>query len=153
MDAALNQAVIKGSESVFESMLGWDVKGKEPVEMPINASSSETSVVISIVGNVSGAITFKCTKAFAKAIASTMVGAEVEDGSDDMKDAVGELLNMVVGTAKATYSSDDAFKISLPTTIIGGDYTVHIKANSSDTTSLIDFACDKGAFSIEVYLK
>ncbi len=153
MDTTLNQAVIKATEDIFDSMLGWDVKGKAPVEKPINASSAETSVIISIVGNVSGAITLKCTKKLAGEIASGMLGMDVDEDSDDLKDAIGELLNMIVGTAKTRYSSVDAFKVSVPTTIMGGDYAMHIKASSGDKISLIDFDCDHGGLSIEVFLK
>ena len=153
MDTTLNQAVTKATEEIFDSMLGWSVKGKAPVEKPINVPSAETSVIISIVGNVSGAITFKCAKKLAGEIASGMLGMDVDEDSDDLKDAVGELLNMVVGSAKTGYSSADAFKISVPTTIMGEDYTVHIKANSGDKISLIDFDCDHSGFSIKVFLK
>jgi chemotaxis protein CheX len=83
-----------------------------------------------------------------------MLGMEVEEGSDDMKDAVGEMLNMVVGNAKTRYSSENnTFKVSVPTTIIGEDYTIHIKANASDKISLLNFNCNNDAMSIEVYLK
>jgi len=154
MDNALNKSLIKATGEILQSMAGADVSCKPPIEKTIRDTTSETSVIITFVGSISGAITLKCSKKLASMIASQMLGMDVEEGSDDMKDAIGELLNMIVGTAKAHYSSDaDPFKISIPTTIVGEDYTVHIKADPNDTISLLDFRCNGDTMGIEVYLQ
>ncbi len=154
MDAALNESLIKATEDIFESVIGESVKSKPAVEKSLHDSSAETSVIISLVGSVSGAVTLKCSKSVASKMASQMLGMEVAEGSEEMKDAVGELLNMIVGSAKAHYCSDgDPFKISVPTIIIGEDYSVHIKANPGDTVSLLDFSCNGDTMGIEVYVK
>ena len=77
MDAALNQSFIKATEDIFESMLGLQLKSNPPVEKPLHDSAGETSVIINIVGSVSGAITLSCSKSFASKLASQMVGMEV----------------------------------------------------------------------------
>lgn len=154
MNNILNQSIIKATEEILDSVLGWGVKAGAPVEKMINSSSAETSVIISFLGSISGAFTLKCSTKLAGEMASAMLGMEVEAGSEDMKDAVGELLNMIVGAAKTRYSAEgDPFKVSIPTTIMGKDYTVHLKANSSDKISLIDFNCNHDSMSIEVFLK
>ncbi len=153
MDDVLNLSVIKGTEEMFESVLGWKVTGSAPVEKQIGEAKSEVSVIISFVGAVSGAFVLKCSKKFAAAIASQMLGMEVGEESDDMKDAVGELLNMVVGNAKTYYASKkEGFKISVPSTVIGEDYVVHIKANNGNKMTCINFKCDNNDLSIEIYL-
>ena len=68
-------------------------------------------------------------------------------------EAVGELLNMIVGASKAHFeSSSDPFKMSLPTTVVGGDYTVHIKANPNATVAHIPFSFEGSDLSIEIFL-
>jgi len=154
MDNAFNKSLIKATGEIFQSMAGAAVSCKPPVEKTIKDTTAETSVIITFVGSISGAVTLKCSKKFASMIASQMLGTDVEEGSEDMKDAIGELLNMIVGSAKAHYSSDgDPFKISVPTIIIGEDYTVHIKADPNDKVSLLDFSCNGDTMGIEVYLK
>ncbi len=154
MDVALNQSFIKATEDIFESMLGLQLKSNPPVEKPLHDSAGETSVIINIVGSVSGAITLSCSKSFASKLASQMMGMEVAEGSEEMKDAVGEILNMIVGSAKTYYSSDgDPFKMSIPTTIIGGDYSIHIKADPGATVSLLSFNCNGDDMGLEVYVK
>lgn len=153
MDELLNQSLIKATEHVFNSMLGLSLKSSPPVEISITDSQGDTSVLINIVGDISGAITLKFSKSFASKVASQMLGMEVAEGSEEMKDAAGELLNMIVGCAKSYYCSDsDPFKISVPTTVIGEDYRMHIKANPGDTISLIDFNCNSDVLVIEVYV-
>ncbi len=154
MDASLNRSLLKATEDIFESVIGESVKCKLPVERALDHSISETSVIISFVGSISGAVTLKCSSSFAAKMASQMLGMEVAEGSEEMKDAVGEMLNMIVGSAKAYYSSDgDPFKISIPTIIIGEDYSVHIKADPADTVSFLDFSCNGDSMGLEVYLK
>jgi chemotaxis protein CheX len=146
--------LLKATEDIFESVIGESLKCKLPVERSLDNSVGETSVIISFVGSVSGAVTLKCSNTFASKIASQMLGMEVAAGSEEMKDAVGEMLNMIMGTAKSYYSSEgDPFKISIPTTVIGEDYSVHIKASPGDTVSYLDFSCNGDTMGLEVYLK
>lgn len=153
MNTALNDAIIKATKETFKAVIGCGVQNSQPVEHKINGQQVDTSVIISFVGSVSGAFTMRCSKELGAALASRMLGIQVQADSDDMKDAVGELFNMIVGACKSHYISDaDPFKISVPTTVVGGDYTVHIKASPDATVALIPFSCEGNDMSIEVFL-
>ena len=153
MNAAINEAIIKATKETFKAVIGCGIQNSPPVEQKINGQQVDTSVIISFVGSVSGAFTMRCSKELGASLASSMLGMDIDADSDDMKDAVGELFNMIVGSCKSHYvSSTDPFKISVPTTVVGGDYTVHIKASSDATVALIPFSCDGGDLSIEVFL-
>jgi CheY-specific phosphatase CheX len=153
MNERLNQAVKNAIEETFYTMLNVRVIGNDPVEKVINGARYELNVVIGIVGEISGAITLKGSKKLATSIASNMLGIEIEENSDDMKDAIGEFLNIVMGVIKRHYSSDNPFDISVPTTILGEDYLVYTKASKNDKVSLIDFKYNGESFCIEIYLK
>ena len=152
MNQQLNDSIIAATKEMFQTMLGWAVESKPPVQRKLNASVAEASAIISFVGNPSGAFALKCSRSFATRIASAMLGMEVSVDSNDMKDAVGEFLNMIVGRAKTLYSAVEAFKISVPTLIIGGDYAMHIKTNHGDTVSALEFQYEDSLMSIEVVL-
>jgi CheY-specific phosphatase CheX len=152
MDQRLNESVMAATKEMFSSMLGWDVECKPPIERPVNTTTAETSAIISFVGSPSGAFALKCTLGFASKIASQMLGMDVSVESDDLKDAVGEFLNMVVGRAKTIYSTDEVFKISVPTLVVGEDYALHIKANNGDTVSALEFRFENDGMSIEIVL-
>jgi len=156
MDQKLNQAVSDAAKEMFGSMLGWSVSCASPVARPLNGNGgtpgAEASAVISFVGNPSGAFALKCSRAFAAQIASQMLGMDVDEQSSDMTDAIGEFLNMIVGRAKALYATGDPFKMSVPTLVIGGDYSLHIKASGAKTVSAIDVQYEGHTLSIEVVL-
>lgn len=155
MNVRLNSSVATATKEVFRSALGRDVQSSEPKLVPVNSPTNEVSVIMAFVGSVSGAFILKCSSEFATSIASDMLGLPVEMGSEDMKDAVGEFLNMIVGAVKTHYSSgQDSFKMSVPTIIVGGDYAVHISASNDRQISLITFASNGGGeMSVGVYLK
>jgi len=152
MNQRLNQSVIAATTEMFSSMLGWDVESQPPVEQAINEPAAEVSALISFVGNPSGVMALKCSLGFATRIASQMLGMDIAADSDDMKDAVGEFLNMIIGRAKTQYSIDEAFKISVPTLIIGEDYAVHISAKTSETVAALTFNYESDGMTIEVVL-
>lgn len=153
MNERLNHAVINAIEEIFQTMLGVKVTSNAPIEKYINEEQYELNIVISIVGELSGAITLKSSKKLAIIIASKMLSTSVEEDSDDMKDAVGEFLNIVMGAIKRHYSSTNPFDISVPTTIIGGNYLVYTKASKNDKVSVINFNYDGNSFCVEIYLK
>ncbi len=153
MNEKLNQAVIKSIEEIFEKMIGVNVKNNEPIQKTINEVKYDLNVVISIVGELTGSITLKTSKELACFITSKMLGFNVEKDSDDIKDAIGEFLNILMGMIKRYYSSENLFDVSIPTVIIGDDYLVYTKASKNDKVSLIDFNYNGNAFCIEIYLK
>ena len=153
MDTNLNQAVIKATIDTLEALVGMAVESGPPVESKPDGASRETSVIISFVGDIAGAFTLRCSRQFAAKLASQMLGSEVGEDSDDMKDAIGEMFNMIVGSTKSFYAaSGDPFRISVPTTIVGEDYTVHIKLDPGAEVALIPFKCAGEDWSIEVFL-
>jgi CheY-specific phosphatase CheX len=154
MNDALNLAVRDATLDMFQSVLGKTAQGAAPVESAANARTYETAVVISFMGGISGAFALRCSKKLAANIASQMLGTDIAEGSDDMRDAIGEFFNMVVGAAKTRFATNgEPFKISVPTTIIGDNYVLHIKANEAEKLTRIDFGCEGDSLSVEVYLK
>ena len=153
MNATLNDAIIKAATETIKTVIGCAVQNSPPVEQVINGQQVDTSVIITFVGDLSGAFTMRLSKEMGAELASKMLGVEIDPDSDDMKDAVGELLNMIIGASKLHLNPDsDPFKISVPTTIVGADYTVHIKANPDANVTLISFTCGGDEMSIEIFL-
>jgi CheY-specific phosphatase CheX len=153
MNNNLNEAIVKGTAEIFDGMLGIDTVAGEIEKVPIESDGAGTSTIISFMGEVSGAFVFRCAKPVAAALAGEMLGMEIEEDSEDMKDSIGELLNMIVGSAKSHYSSNNAFTISVPTTVTGADYTFYIKADPSDTMCRIPFSVGAHQLTVDVYLK
>ena len=134
MDKNLVRAVALSTQTVFQDLIGWEMKvdGITTNKTPTKGDA-ELSAIISFNGTMSGAFILHCSEPLSAAIASQVLGSECEVGSADTKDAIGELLNMIVGGVKNHYQSQaDPFKISVPTIVTGTDFTVHVKVESDD---------------------
>lgn len=81
-----------------------------------------------------------------------MLGMEFEEMDGDVRDGVGELVNMIAGGAKTKLQAKGIdFQLSIPNTVIGSNH--QITAPQSSTRVCMDFESEAGSFFIEVYLK
>ncbi|GEM_PF-5471967 len=158
MDSTLNSFVKEATENIIEATVGWKIEGSVPIERSIdileNNKTSGINVIINFIGTIKGAIILTCSNNMARNITSLMLGNEQNLSEEDIKDALGELLNMIAGMAKTKYSEKlGNITISVPTTIIGNDYNLYIKHDSSDRLSLIEFEYGDELLVIKIYLE
>ena len=153
MNEKMNKAVIQAAEEIFMKMLNIKVENKTPKEKNIDETKYEVNVVISLVGDLNGAITLKCPMKLACGVASKMLDIDIEKNSEDMRDAIGEFMNIIVGAVHRYYSDSKTFNISVPSVIVGEDYLVYTKASKNDKVAIIEFNYNDNEFSIEIYLK
>lgn len=152
----LVKAIIYATEDVFKSMLLIKLKSGEPIERPINTKdgfSSEVCALISFVGDASGVLMFKCSKKVGAKLAERMLGMPVAEESDELRDAIGELLNIIIGSAKSYFSQENSFKLSIPTTVIGRDFSLYIKANTGDSAFFVPLTSGNAHMGLELYKK
>ena len=78
-----------------------------------------------------------------------MLGEEIKGINGDIKDAVGEITNMVSGSArKKLESSGLSISAAIPTVIEGKDHSIsHIIGGPS---IIIPFETDQGSFVVDV---
>jgi chemotaxis protein CheX len=113
-------------EEVFKLMIGVECQrenGPAPTE-----KESVTSVV-GFGGMLSGACVFRSGYQAAIKIAAQMTGMEFNEVDDTVKDAVGEICNMLAGTWKGRVPELAAnCGLSVPAVITGRDYNLHVQA-------------------------
>ena len=73
---------------------------------------------------MTGAISITVTKPVAIEILNRMTGIESPDVDDFVRDAVGEIANMVAGVGKKELA-DFELQLGLPQVIVGEDYRVY----------------------------
>ncbi len=79
--------------------------------------------IVQISGGFSGAIHLICGRSVIRAAAAQMFSVEEKElVDDDLRDALGELTNMVGGNVKTLLPGSES--LSLPTVIEGSDYGV-----------------------------
>lgn len=107
---------------VFQTMMELEVKA---VDAPFSAAGEQITAAISLAGTWKGAVLVQCGLKEAFLFTSRMVGIDPPTAlNDDVRDALGELANMVGGNLKSVLPA--GVGLSLPTVVWGNDYTMQI---------------------------
>ena len=120
-------------------------------ELPAEEPETITAVV-GFGGLLSGACVFRCGASAALSIAAKLTGMEFAEIDDTVKDAIGEVCNMLAGTWKGRIPDLSAnCGLSIPAVITGSNYRMHIQAPEfrlhhiyllEDTSFEVTIICD-----------
>ncbi len=140
----LSEYVVNATQDVFSTMVMMEPADDFPLKEPITHFKCSITGMVGFAGTYSGVISIHCPLELAKKITCAMLGMEmedVEDGGEDLNDAVGEIANMLGGNVKMLLSKGGLdVKLSIPTVIAGEDYTVN---------SLSDIDCVVIPFTVD----
>lgn len=113
-------------EEVFRMMLGVESRRDDK---PVHHEAESVTAVVGFAGLLSGACLIRCGGSTAIKIASLMTGMEFDDVDDTVKDAIGEVGNMLAGLWKGKVPELAAnCGLSVPAVITGRDYNLHVQA-------------------------
>lgn len=145
----LGQEIIAATQDVFSTMLMLDVAGEEVSAQGRKVIQSNITSMIGLGGGIRGLLAVHCPAQVALSITSQFLGMEVEELDDDVKDAIGEIANMVAGNLKISFA-DAGVKIELaiPTSVIGESFRVTGIAGA--TRHCISFRLESGSFWVEL---
>ncbi len=117
------QALDNAAAEVFEMMVGTPLGSSDQATLPRVA---DYTAMIGLAGDLCGVLSFRCSLASAARIAGKMLGTEEETSAECIRDALGEICNMVAGSFKAQLS-DVATQcmLSVPTVVSGKDYELY----------------------------
>ena len=139
---------------VFETMIGIPRESMQVGEpgAPLGMTESVTAVV-GFGGILSGACVITCDESSARQIAARMTGMEFDTLDDVVKDAAGEICNMVAGAWKSRVPELAAScGLSVPAVISGRDYNLHMQSPEfslqqvyrfEQTTFQVSIVCDE----------
>ncbi len=83
------------------------------------------------------------------AIAGAMLGMDLEEIDADVKDALGEIANMLAGGLKERFSEENVgLELAIPTAIAGKSYTISSPTRSNRI--VIPFTVEQGQFFVEI---
>jgi len=113
-------------EEVFRLMLGVECRRDTT---PAAAEKESVTAVVGFGGVLSGACVFRSGASAALKIAAQMTGMEFQELDDTVKDAIGEICNMLAGAWKGKVPELAAnCGLSVPAVITGRDYKLHVQA-------------------------
>ena len=137
---AYREDAIRVVGDVFRTMLQLEV---EPAEAPWPPEDDLVNVTVHYAGAWKGALLLECTREQACMFMGRLLGIEPpKELNDDVRDAVGELANMIAGNLKPVLPPGVA--LSMPTLVEGTDYALRILGGN--LTSMLAFDCQAGVF-------
>ena len=116
----LSNTLVAGAREVFEKMIFMQIENCSDA-----ASQIEGDVLLSTISfknGMDGCLGICCNKDCAHAIAINMLAMSPDDtiSDNEIKDAMGEVANMVMGTVKSAIQSDmKNLQVSIPVVVTG----------------------------------
>lgn len=141
--------IIKCSKDVFSTMLMVELEAEDAAGHGKVAIQSNITSMIGLGGGIKGLLAVHCPLAVATAITSSFLGMDVEEIDDDVKDAIGEITNMIAGNLKVSFAAVDVkIELAIPTSIVGDSFYV---SGIADSTRLaVPFKMGEKTFWVEL---
>ena len=153
MDLKYIQPFIDATLYVLETMAFTQARAGESYLKNDQTAMGDVSGIIGMTGKLAnGTLSVSFTKNSIVAIVSNMFGEEITDLNDEVKDAVGEITNMISGQARQKLEElGKCLEAAIPTVITGINHS--IKHITTYPIVAIPFSTDNGDFTIEVCLE
>jgi chemotaxis protein CheX len=148
MNASQINPFLDATAQVWKTMLGCVPKmGKAGTVKEETSEDIIRTAIIGLSGTVRGAVALTFPSATAEKVVIKLVQAKPPLKDDEINDALGEVANMIAGSAKAKLEGQTV-SISLPTVVRGQKYAlIHPK---DSVTIAVPFESDLGKFSLNV---
>lgn len=149
MDVKFINPFLEGTIEVLKTMAFVDPKPGTPYLKKSNLAKGDVSGIIGITGTIKGSLALSFSAGSILRIVSNMLGEEMQSVNGEIRDAVGELTNMVSGAArKKIESMGYSLTASIPTVVSGKEHTImHVLGGPS---VVIPFDMDEGSFVVDV---
>lgn len=129
---ALVKNLIDDTRNVFSTMLGLELMHL-PLEVdPLKHFTDCISAMVGLAGSYNGLVSIHQPISLGTKLASVMLDMELEEGDQDVLDALGEVANMVAGNFKQHLSKGGLdVRLSTPSVATGHDYIISCREAGS----------------------
>jgi chemotaxis protein CheX len=136
--------------TVFDTMLGCKLERRTPYLKNGNQPQHEVSGVIGLSGMAQGTVVLGLSREAAISATEILLQERPAEINGDVTDAIGELVNIIAGSAKAKLEHMN-LSLSLPTVITGKFHCIEFP--SKVTPICIPFESAWGMIDVEVGLR
>ncbi|MGE4559992.1 MAG: chemotaxis protein CheX [Desulfobulbus sp.] len=145
----LEKFLVDATMDLFASMVFIEIEPQTATDEPVTALSPNVSSLIGLAGDLKGILAIHCPEDVALEITSAMLGMEVPDLGEDVKDAIGEIANMIAGGLKVSLAEEEKkIELAIPTTVIGR--SIRPAGLSGAKRIMIPFTSPTGRFGVEL---
>jgi chemotaxis protein CheX len=136
--------------NVFRTMAACELKRGKPYLTEGTEPTHEISGVIGLSGKAIGTVVLSLGEPVALKVTAALLGEEPPAMNGDVVDAIGELTNMIAGSAKAQLEHLE-MSVSLPSVIMGRNHRVAFPGDIHPVA--IPFESEWGPVCVEVGLR
>ncbi len=149
MDVKVINPFITATLNVLQTMAMTQARAENLYIKKGETATGDVTAVIGLSGDTRGTVSVSFTEGCAIAIVSKMLSEEITTLNADIKDAVGEIGNMISGQARVQLEElGRVLYAAVPTVITGKNHSInHI---TTHPIVAIPFVTDDGPFTIEV---
>ncbi len=149
MDVKLINPFLAAAMHVLKTMAGVDAKPGKPFVKKDDMAIGDVSAIIGITGAAQGSMALIFTVECITEIASNLLGEVFTELNSDVRDAVGELTNMICGDARRRLAEEGiVLQAGIPTIVGGKSHTImHI---ADGPRLAVPFTTIRGSFMVEV---
>ena len=152
MDVKIINPFINATLNVLETMAFVKSEAEKPYLKKNNRARGDVSGVVGFTGETNGTLFITFDEPCIVKVVSNMFGEEINEINDDIKDAVGELTNMISGQARKELEEiGKVFQGSIPSVVSGKNH--ELLPMTKGPRIAIPFKTDFGSFTIEVALE
>lgn len=152
MDVEFVNLFLSATLRVLKTMASVEARPGKPFLKKENGAHGDVSGIIGITGPTNGSMSLSFSRNCILKIVAGMLGeeiAEMTEITNDIKDAVGELTNIISGDARNELGQKGyQFQIALPSVITGLNHEIWHNCNAP--TIAIPFDTEAGPFMVEV---
>ena len=140
----------KDVREIFSTMVGTDLSSSH-VTATATKFKDSVSAMVGFAGSYNGIMSITTPQTLAMTLTSEMLGMEVTEFDNDVRDALGEIANMIGGSFKHHFvEGGKEVRLSTPSVISGEEYEMTVGVQ--DTLTLM-FAYGAEHFTVCVNLE
>ncbi len=140
---------IDSVHKLFSAMLGSKVEQGQIGVAKGKSVPFELTALIGLSGMARGTVALSFPGETAVAMVGKMLGIEVSTLDETITDGVGEIVNIVAGSAKSKFTGDGSpIDLSLPNVIRGDNYTIEYPSQA--VWLEVPFESELGPFNLRV---
>ena len=149
MDVRFINAFLDGTISVLKTMAFVEPKPGKPYLKKDSLASGDVSGIIGLTGSATGSMALSFSEGSILKIVSNMLGEEIKEINGDITDAVGEITNMVSGSARKELETLGLnILAAIPTVVSGKSHSIkHVLGGPS---IIIPFEIEEGPFVVDI---
>lgn len=148
-DTTLLEPFSSAVVNVMQMMAGFEATVGQP---QVKSGSNRYSVygIIGFSGGIIGTVSVSLTRIAAEKLVDRLTGTLIDSNSSEFADAIGEVANMIAGSAKASLGTDSS--ITVPTVVIS-DRGCQYRPLTGVACMVIPCSGAIGEFAVEVCIK